>query len=67
MQKIIILQVFVIISLAAFAQVKVYEGTEVIPTYKIGKEEVSPLFSTGRSVQGAQVLCEQLASCACAQ
>jgi len=36
-----------------FAQVKVYEGTEVIPTYKLGKEEASPIFYTGRGVQGA--------------
>lgn len=36
-----------------FAQVKVYEGTEVIPTYKLGKEDVSPIFYTGRGVQGA--------------
>ncbi|WP_161991932.1 DUF5107 domain-containing protein [Flagellimonas algicola] len=36
------------------AQVKVYEGTEVIPTYKRGADEVSPIFYTGRSVQGAQ-------------
>ncbi|SDM29544.1 tetratricopeptide repeat protein [Kriegella aquimaris] len=37
-----------------FAQVKVYEGQETIPTYKIGKEEVSPIFYTGRGVQGAE-------------
>ena len=36
-----------------FAQVKVYEGKEVIPTYKLGKDEVSPMFYTGRGVQGA--------------
>ncbi|MGI9544133.1 MAG: DUF5107 domain-containing protein, partial [Cyclobacteriaceae bacterium] len=36
------------------AQVKVYEGKEVIPTYKRGADEVSPIFYTGRSVQGAQ-------------
>ncbi|WP_282124695.1 DUF5107 domain-containing protein [Algibacter mikhailovii] len=36
------------------AQVKIYEGTEVIPTYKPGDNEVSPMFYTGRSVQGAQ-------------
>jgi tetratricopeptide (TPR) repeat protein len=37
-----------------FAQVKVYEGTEVIPTYKRGKDIASPMFYTGRGVQGAQ-------------
>ena len=36
------------------AQVKVYEGQETIPTYKIGKEETSPIFYTGRGVQGAE-------------
>ncbi|MBU2976135.1 DUF5107 domain-containing protein [Zobellia sp. B3R18] len=36
------------------AQVKVYEGQETIPTYKIGTDEVSPIFYTGRGVQGAQ-------------
>ena len=36
-----------------FAQVKVYEEKEIIPTYKRGKDETSPMFYTGRSVQGA--------------
>ncbi len=36
------------------AQVKIYEGSETIATYKPGKDEISPLFYTGRSVQGAQ-------------
>ena len=36
------------------AQVKIFEGTEVIPTYKIGEDETSPIFYTGRGVQGAQ-------------
>lgn len=36
------------------AQVRVYEGTEVIPTYQKGADEVSPIFYTGRGVQGAQ-------------
>ncbi len=35
------------------SEVTVYKGTEVIPTYKLGKEEVSPMFYTGRGVQGA--------------
>ena len=37
-----------------FSQVKVYEGTEVIPTYQRGADETSPMFYTGRGVQGAQ-------------
>ncbi|MEP3210634.1 MAG: DUF5107 domain-containing protein [Maribacter sp.] len=48
------LLLFFTISISTQAQVKVYEGTEVIPTYKIGQDETSPLFYTGRSVQGAQ-------------
>ncbi|TYA74683.1 DUF5107 domain-containing protein [Seonamhaeicola marinus] len=36
------------------AQVKIYEGTEIIPTYKTGENLKSPIFYTGRSVQGAQ-------------
>ncbi|MBT2160874.1 DUF5107 domain-containing protein [Zobellia barbeyronii] len=36
------------------AQVKVYEGQETIPTYKIGTDELSPIFYNGRGVQGAQ-------------
>ena len=35
------------------AEVKVYEGKETIPTYKKGADEVSPIFYTGRGVQGA--------------
>ncbi len=36
------------------AQVNVYEGSEIIPTYQKGIDEVSPIFYTGRGVQGAQ-------------
>ena len=36
------------------AQVRIYEGTEIIPTYKLGESLKSPLFYTGRSIQGAQ-------------
>jgi len=36
------------------SQVKIYEGQETIPTYKIGENEKSPIFYTGRGVQGAQ-------------
>ncbi|WP_271769839.1 DUF5107 domain-containing protein [Aquimarina algiphila] len=43
-----------LISLCTFSQVKVYEGTEIIPTYKIHEKERSPIFFTGRSVQGAE-------------
>ncbi|MEO9891414.1 DUF5107 domain-containing protein [Aurantibacter sp.] len=38
----------------SFAQVKIYEGTEIIPTYQKGIDEKSPIFYTGRGVQGAQ-------------
>ncbi|MRI00084.1 DUF5107 domain-containing protein [Kriegella sp. EG-1] len=37
-----------------FAQVKVFEGKEIIPTYQKGPDEKSPIFYTGRGVQGAQ-------------
>jgi tetratricopeptide (TPR) repeat protein len=35
------------------AQVKVYEGQETIPTYQLGPDVKSPVFYTGRGVQGA--------------
>ncbi|MDR2773511.1 MAG: DUF5107 domain-containing protein [Tannerella sp.] len=35
------------------SKVRVYEGQEVIPTYKRGADETSPMFYTGRGVQGA--------------
>lgn len=35
------------------AQVKVFEGKETIPTYQLGADETSPIFYTGRNVQGA--------------
>lgn len=41
-------------SISGIAQVKIYEGQETIPTYKIGENEKSPIFYTGRGVQGAQ-------------
>lgn len=47
----IILLLFVIQS---NAQVKIYEGTETIPTYKMGADKTSPIFYTGRAVQGAE-------------
>ncbi len=37
----------------AVAQVKVYTGEETIPTYRLGPDEKSPVFYTGRGVQGA--------------
>ncbi|RPH73966.1 DUF5107 domain-containing protein, partial [bacterium] len=35
------------------AQVLVYEGKEIIPTYVMGADEPSPIFYTGRNIQGA--------------
>ncbi len=37
----------------SFSQVRVYEGKEVIPTYQKGPDAESPVFYTGRGVQGA--------------
>ncbi|MEM9528367.1 MAG: DUF5107 domain-containing protein, partial [Bacteroidota bacterium] len=54
MQKAFLFLLFSITSLCAISQVTIYEGTEVIPTYERGVDEVSPIFYTGRSVQGAQ-------------
>ena len=53
LQILIILCLFIGISAVA-QEVKIYEGTEVIPTYKMGKDKTSPIFYTGRGVQGAQ-------------
>ena len=51
----VVLMSFIFLSSANLsAQVKVYEGKEIIPTYKIGEPEVSPIFYTGRRVQGAE-------------
>ena len=45
------------VSTIPFAQtsqrVKIYEGQETMPTYKMGADETSPIFYTGRGVQGA--------------
>ena len=38
----------------SYAQVKVYEGQEIIPTYMMGENVRSPVFYTGRGVQGAE-------------
>jgi tetratricopeptide (TPR) repeat protein len=43
----------VLISLSSNGQVRVYEGQEKIPTYKRGADVLSPVFYTGRGVQGA--------------
>ncbi len=37
----------------AFSQVKVYEGKETIPTHQRADDVLSPVFYTGRGVQGA--------------
>jgi tetratricopeptide (TPR) repeat protein len=54
MRTLLLLFVFGLFQVSVIAQVKIYEGTEVIPTYKKGQDEASPIFYTGRSVQGAQ-------------
>ncbi len=36
-----------------YAQVKVYQGKETIPTYQKGIDDPTPIFYTGRGVQGA--------------
>ncbi len=43
----------ILLSGFSYGQVKVYEGQEVIPTYQRGADEMSPIFYTGRGVQGA--------------
>jgi tetratricopeptide (TPR) repeat protein len=40
-------------TISTFSQVKVYKGVESIPTYKRAKDVTSPVFYTGRGVQGA--------------
>ena len=54
MKNTFLLIVLTAITFSIQAQVKVYESTEVIPTYQKGVDEVSPIFYTGRGVQGAQ-------------
>jgi tetratricopeptide (TPR) repeat protein len=41
------------VSAQSASDVKIYEGNESIPTYKKGADETSPIFYTGRGVQGA--------------
>lgn len=43
-----------LLNVSVSAQVKIYEGTEIIPTYKTGNNLKSPIFYTGRGVQGAE-------------
>ena len=54
MKEIFLSFLCLIFSFVGSAQVIVYEGKEIIPTYKKGNDEVSPIFYTGRGVQGAQ-------------
>ena len=53
MKKVFFNLIVLLISTSAFTQVKVYEGKETIPTYKKGADVPSPIFYTGRGVQGA--------------
>ena len=57
MKKVMMLFLACVWAFASIAQgaseVKVYEGKETIPTYKKGNDETSPIFYTGRGVQGA--------------
>ena len=51
--KSLFISLLTVIPVCLFAQVKVYKGEETIPTYKLGPDIKSPLFYTGRGVQGA--------------
>lgn len=54
MKKILLSSLALLIFAAVFCQsVSVYEGKETIPTYQLGANELSPVFYTGRNVQGA--------------
>ena len=53
MKKVFFCLLAIIVPIVAIAQVKVYEGKEDIPTYLKGSDELSPMFYTGRGVQGA--------------
>ncbi len=53
MKRHIVSLIFLMTWTIPFAQVKVYTGIEVIPTYKMGDPVPSPIFYTGRGVQGA--------------
>ena len=49
----LLLNAFIFSVYGQVQSVKVYEGEESIPTYKMGANNPSPIFYTGRSVQGA--------------
>ena len=53
MKKVLFSLLILLFSTISYAQVKVYTGTEEIPTYQIGADELSPMVYTGRGVQGA--------------
>jgi tetratricopeptide (TPR) repeat protein len=53
MKKLFFSILILLFSAISYSQVKVYEGTEEIPTYQKGADEPSPMFYTGRGVQGA--------------
>lgn len=45
--------ILMLVTQLSWAQVQVYRGVETIPTYRMGPDEKSPVFYTGRGVQGA--------------
>ncbi len=51
--RLLFISFFLLFSVLSFSQVRVYEGKETIPTYKRAKDVPSPIFYTGRGVQGA--------------
>ena len=51
--KYLLLPLMIFAFCLTYAQVKVYEGRETIPTYQKGIDDPSPIFYTGRGVQGA--------------
>ncbi|MGD9328993.1 MAG: DUF5107 domain-containing protein, partial [Cyclobacteriaceae bacterium] len=53
MKKAFFSLLILLFSAISYSQVKVYEGKEEIPTYQKGADELSPMFYTGRGVQGA--------------
>ncbi len=53
LRKVMAMLCLLLSSQVLISQVKVYEARETIPTYKLGPDESSPIFYTGRNVQGA--------------
>lgn len=53
MKRLITFSFLLAVASTLFSQVKVYEGTETIPTYLRAADVLSPVFYTGRGVQGA--------------